>query len=627
MAPADRGRTAPDLAPGAASRALAALDELPDGMLLLRPVREAGTVVDFVIEHANKRAGRAAGVPVSEMLGRRLLQALPAFPHELFAQLVGVLDEGEPLRVELDYRDAFAGRPEFSGHFEISASALGDALLVIYADVAARARARRAEERFRAVLDATSDWVSIADGDLNLLYVNEGGRAMVGMDPDESVRGRKIGAFSPAWARELVRREALAVARREGVWRGNLARLHRDGHEIPVSQVIVARTGDDGEVDFYATIARDMTHERASEAALRESEERFRIAFEQAPIGFALLDLQGRYLQVNDAYCRVVRRTRFELVGRRPADITHPDDVANSVHAVERLVAGEIEEYSFEKRYVTRDGDIVWADLSATVFRDADGRPQFLIGMVQDVGERRVAQTLQRSMLTQLPEIDGVELAARYLPGSPETEVGGDWYDVIRLPGGRVGIAIGDVVGRGIEAAATMSQLRTALRAYAIDGLEPAAVVRKLHHLADHLEEGLATTLVYLDLDPATGELRYVSAGHLPVLHVGAGGEASFLTGARSSPLGTLGADADVPQACCVLGPGESVLLYTDGLIERRDAGMGARLEQLRAAMATEPEELDACLERVTAELTGDGVRLDDVALLMLRMGARRAAP
>ena len=111
---------------------------------------------------------------------------------------------------------------------------------------------------------------------------------------------------------------ALAVARREGVWRGDLARLHRDGREIPVSQVIVARTGDDGEVDFYATIARDMTRERAAEAALRASEERFRIAFEQAPIGFALLDLEGRYLQVNDAYCRTVRRTREELIGATP---------------------------------------------------------------------------------------------------------------------------------------------------------------------------------------------------------------------------------------------------------------------------------------------------------------------
>ena len=128
--------------------------------------------------------------------------------------------------------------------------------------------------------------------------------------------------------------------------------------------------------------------------------------------------------------------------------------------------------FRFEKRYVDALGDPIWVEISASLFRDDDGNPQYLIGMVQDLGERRVAPTLQRSMLTtQLPAVDGVELAVRYLPGTRQTEISGDWYDVIPLPDGRVGVVIGDVVGRGIEAAATMSQLRTALRAYAVEGL------------------------------------------------------------------------------------------------------------------------------------------------------------
>jgi len=131
----------------------------------------------------------------------------------------------------------------------------------------------------------------------------------------------------------------------------------------------------------------------------------------------------------------------------------------------------------FEKRYVDARGESVWVEMSGSVLRDDTGRPQYYMGMVQDLGERRVAHTLQRSMLTtQLPAVDGVELAVRYLPGTRQTEVSGDWYDVIPLPDGRVGVVIGDVVGRGIEAAATMSQLRTALRAYAVEGLEPAEV-------------------------------------------------------------------------------------------------------------------------------------------------------
>ena len=241
--------------------------------------------------------------------------------------------------------------------------------------------------------------------------------------------------------------------------------------------------------------------------------------------------------------------------------------------------------------------------------------------MVQGIGERHVAQTLQRSMLTtQLPDVPGVELAVLYLPGSRESQVCGDWYDVIRLPDGRFGVAIGDVVGRGIDAAATMSQLRTALRAYAIEGVGPADVVRKLHRLVDHLEEGLGTTLAYLELDPATREVCHVSAGHLPLLRIDASGRPTFLSGARSTPLGTLEDGVDLPHDRLVLEAGETLLLYTDGLVERRDEGIIARLHQLQEAVVGAPAGLQECIEHVTTMLTGDAVRFDDVAVLALRM-------
>ena len=617
MIPADREGADPGKTAVASMRALAALDELPLGAVLLRPIRDdADVVVDFVFDYVNEWAGDAAGMPISRLLGHRVLEGTWAVPRTLFEQFVAVLSTGEPLRTATDYGDRFAGNPELSGGFQLTASGLGDAVLVVYDDLAVRTT----EKHYGAVLEATSDWVSIADRQQNLVYVNAGGRRMVGIGLDEDVRGRRAGEFSPAWARELVRKQAFPVARRDGIWRGEGGRLHRDGHEIPVSQVIVAHMGPDGEVDFYATIARDMTREHAAEAALRASEERFRIAFQQAPVGMALADLAGRYVQVNDAYCRTVRRTREELIGATPMDITHPEDADDSEHAMLRLIAGESEEYSFEKRYIGADGETIWAELTVGIFRDDTGAPQYLIGMVQGIGERRLAQTLQRSMITsQLPEVDGIELAVRYLPGSRETEVGGDWYDVIPLVCGRVGVVIGDVVGRGIEAAVTMSQLRTALRAYAIDGLQPAEVVRKLHHMTDHLAEGLSTTLVYLDLDVATGELRYVSAGHLPVLRIGRDGGSSYLDAGRSTPLGTLRAGAAIPQGRLTLQAGERLFLYTDGLVERRDDGIISRLEKLRQAVHGAPPGLEACLDHVTAAMVGDAVRFDDIAMLELR--------
>ena len=607
----------------AIARSLAALDELPEATVVISPVRDdAGSVVDFVFEYANRVAGKVARVPSVELVGRRLLETLRSFPTELFVRFVGVLETGDALRTQIDLRERRPGHAEFSTRYEVSASRLGDALLVVYEDIGARARIRANERRYGAVLAATPDWVSIADRNHNLVYINPAGRQMVGIGLDEDITGRRVGEFSPAWARERVLGEALAVARRDGAWRGDLARLHRDGHEVPVSQVIVARLTADGEVDFYATIARDMTRERAAEAALRDSEERFRVTFEQAPIGMSLVDLEGRFLQVNDAYCRTVGRSRAELLHLGPVAVTHPDDVAQTRHALRVLADGTVPMVRFEKRYVDARGDTVWVEMSGSVLRDDAGRPQYFMGMVQDLGERHVALTLQRSMLTtQLPDVDGVELAARYLPGTRQTEVSGDWYDVIPLPDGRVGVVIGDVVGRGIEAAATMSQLRTALRAYAVEGLEPAEVVTKLHRLVDHLRVGLSTTIVYLDFDPFTREMRYVSAGHLPVLHVPAESPSRFLPGARSTPLGTAPAGAAIPQERMILAPGDGVLLYTDGLVERRDDGIDSRLQQLRAAVAEAPADLNAALEHLTATLADDeSLRQDDVALLALRV-------
>ena len=166
-----------------------------------------------------------------------------------------------------------------------------------------------------------------------------------------------------------------------------------------------------------------------------------------------------------------------------------------------------------------------------------------------------------------------------------------------------------------------MSQLRTALRAYAIEGLAPAEVVSKLHRLAHHLSEGLSTTLVYLDFDPATRELRYVSAGHVPRA-------ARRRDGRRDVPRGraldaarraATGRARSRRRRSCSSG-GRRIVLYTDGLVERRDDGIISRLEQLRQAVACAPGGLEGCLEDVTAKLVGDDLRHDDIALLAFRL-------
>src|SRR5213596_3453269 len=142
--------------------------------------------------------------------------------------------------------------------------------------------------------------------------------------------------------------------------------------------------------------------------------------------------------------------------------------------------------------------------------------------------ELGIVETLQRSLLPDsLPRVPGLLTAARYMPGGPGADVGGDWYDAISLDSGRLGIAMGDVVGHGIGAAALMGQLRNALRAYALDGNSPAQVVEKLDRLVQNLEAGRMATLVYMVIAPDLGSVEFASAGHLPPLVLGPDGNAT----------------------------------------------------------------------------------------------------
>ena len=227
-----------------------------------------------------------------------------------------------------------------------------------------------------------------------------------------------------------------------------------------------------------------------------------------------------------------------------------------------------------------------------------------------------IAETLQRKLLPErLPTIPGVELAARYLPGGPAVEVGGDWYDVFSYKDGRVGLAMGDVVGRGVDAASLMGQLRTALRAYAVEEPSPAVVLDRLGGLFHQLAPGQMATLVFVVFDPTSSVVCLASAGHPPPLAIGPDGTTSFLEHETCPPLGVL-PYLDYKERIAQLEPGSMILLYTDGLVEQRgsiEEGLG-RLRD--AAVATDPEQL---CDVVIGALLADGSGADDAALLALR--------
>ncbi|MEU9120519.1 SpoIIE family protein phosphatase [Streptomyces sp. NPDC048506] len=232
--------------------------------------------------------------------------------------------------------------------------------------------------------------------------------------------------------------------------------------------------------------------------------------------------------------------------------------------------------------------------------------------------QREAAVTLQRSLLPQeLEQPDDLRVAATYQPGGTDAAVGGDWYDVITLGAGRTALVIGDVMGRGVRAAAVMGQLRTAVRAYARLDLPPHEVLQLLDGLAAEIDANQIATCVYAVHDPNEGRLVYASAGHLPILVRDPDGSVHRAEEPTGPPLGTGGwlhTSGSVP-----LGPGSSAVLYTDGLVERRDKDIDDGVEALERAFAGAAGAPDIVCDRLLRSLGITATHDDDVAILVLQ--------
>ena len=263
-----------------------------------------------------------------------------------------------------------------------------------------------------------------------------------------------------------------------------------------------------------------------------------------------------------------------------------------------------------------RDGTPVWCRAHTSAFQHPE-YGKVWVAVHEDISERKRADVLERSFIPEhLPEIPGVHLAARFFPGGAGIEVGGDWYDVLDLDDGSIAITIGDVAGRGVQAAAVMGQLRNALRAYAFEGHPPAFALEQLNRLAWSMDPGVMATLVYLIFDPSSGRIRLANAGHLPPLLTKPDGSTEYLEDGRSVPLGVQ-ATTTYSEAEHLLSPGSTLLLYTDGLIERRGISIDTGLDRLASSASANHDGIEDLCDRVMAVL--DPVGDDDVALLVLR--------
>ncbi len=353
--------------------------------------------------------------------------------------------------------------------------------------------------------------------------------------------------------------------------------------------------------------------------------------FEDAPCGYLVTRPDGTIIRVNRTFESWTGHSRANLQDRRRfQDLLAPGArIYHETHYAPLLrMQGSVREIAVE--IVRADGTRLPALVNSVLCTDEEDRPRLIQTTVFDATDRRryeeellrsqrrerdIALQLQRSLLSgELPTRPAVEVV--YRPGVSGLEVGGDWYDAFDVVDGTTfGLVIGDVVGRGIEAAATMGQLRSAVRALASTGLGPGCLLEALDGYARRHGVGQMATLVYAELDVESGALRYSCAGHLPPLVLPADGDPHYLWEGRSPALDAFGVAARRPQGACTLRPGSALMLYTDGLVERRDRPLDEGLEALRAVVARLGPRADLA-DAVSRELGDDG-HDDDVCVVV----------
>jgi PAS domain S-box-containing protein len=446
-----------------------------------------------------------------------------------------------------------------------------------------------------------------------------------------------------------------------------LAALQREPSTIGIPVVMLsARAGEDGTVqgleagaddylvkpftarELMARVRANLELDRArrTRLELERSQRLLDQAQQLARLGSWELDLSTGRVEASDEFVRILGRNAEELQRMGfPAlvsEVVHPDDRSLVMAAIDGARAGS--DLRYEVRALRPDGSEVYISVHGVVVSE-EHHPLVLRGSVQDVTERReaaealarakaatevaareheIADQLQRSLLPERSfNLRHLEVATYYRAGVAGTQVGGDWYDVVELGEGRTALVVGDVMGRGVAAAAIMGQIRAAVRAYARLGLPPAVLLESVDAVVRDLAPDQIVTCVYAVFDPADLMLRFANAGHLPLLVRYADGSSARLGGEPHPPLG-VGAPFPITHEVH-LPPGASVLLYTDGLVERRGEDLESGIEsllQLAAGLEVPLEEMPEALVRARLP---EGFTEDDVAVLVARVPASLA--
>jgi hypothetical protein len=307
----------------------------------------------------------------------------------------------------------------------------------------------------------------------------------------------------------------------------------------------------------------------------------------------------------------------------------YPEDRAECLARVEKALA-DPGPYTLLHRTVWPGGSVHHIECRGTVLVDEDGAPIGTTGVAFDVTERErrraaltnalaekseLVQTLQQALLPPaLPKVPGIKLAARYIAAERDIAIGGDWYAVLRFPGDRVGLAIGDVAGHGLDAVADMAAARFSVRALALDETSPEVVLEKLNDVVRIFESDTMITALYGVLDPVQRTWTYASAGHPPAVVRYADGRSVLLDEQCDPPLGYV---TTVHRHRAELAPGATLVLYTDGLVERRTESLNTGFERLLSVCSAGPSDPGALCDYLALEMFRDAPIDDDVAIFV----------
>ena len=251
---------------------------------------------------------------------------------------------------------------------------------------------RESEQRFRNLVETSSDWIWEVDVGGAYTYVSPQCRQILGYEPDELLGKTPFDLMETAEARRV--REIFAA--RSPFRCLENTNIHKEGYPVVLESNSVPIFNADGNFCGYCGVDRDITQRLVAQLALRESEERFRATFEQAAIGITHVGTDGQFLRINQKFCDIVGYAVEELLELRFQDITHPDDLEVNWECVQQILAGEIDTYSMEKRYICKDGSVVWVNATVSLLRTPEGEPKHFVSAVEDISDRkRVESALQ----------------------------------------------------------------------------------------------------------------------------------------------------------------------------------------------------------------------------------------